>query len=162
MSQEQSWRGTIGKLSAEEYGEYLSVGRIVRLACIDKVGNPYIAPMWYEWDPEDNGFWVIPRQKSAWAKYLKNNPSVAITIDEDAPPYRKVIVRGHAELVEEPNVGGQWVEIATKMSYRYLGENGPDYLEPTLNEPRWLFKIKPSKIKTWQGVEWAEKYKTSH
>jgi hypothetical protein len=65
---------------------------------------------------------------------------------------------GRAELVEEPNIGGRWVEIATRMSYRYLGENGPKYLEPTLQQPRWLFKITPLETRSWQGVGWAPHY----
>jgi hypothetical protein len=71
---------------------------------------------------------------------------------------QKVIADGVAEVVEEANVGGQWVEVATRMTYRYLGENGPSYLEPTLNQPRWLLKITPTKMRTWQGVGWARSY----
>jgi len=63
--------------------------------------------------------------------------------------------------LEEPNIGGRWVEIATRMSVRYLGEHGPQYLEPTLTEPRWLLFVKPLQIKTWRGVDWAPKYKHS-
>lgn len=161
MAKDQSWRGNIGKMSPEDYSSFLAEARPVRLACIDDNGIPYLVPMWYEWDSEDNGFWIVPRKKSIWAKYIKARPNVAISIDEENPPYRKVFVQGKAELIEEPNLGGQWVDVATKMSYRYLGENGPDYLEPTLNEPRWLFKVKPDKVRTWQGVDWAKKYKTA-
>ena len=71
-----------------------------------------------------------------------------------------MLLQGTAELLERPNVGGKWVEMANEMSYRYLGEHGPDYLVPTLNEPRWLFFVRPRKITTWQGVDWAQKYKT--
>ena len=38
-------------------------------------------------------------------------------------------------------------------------EHGPDYLVPTLNEPRWLLFVEPLETKTWQGVGWAKKYK---
>ncbi len=47
------------------------------------------------------------------------------------------------------------------MSLRYLGEDGPKYLVPTLNEPRWLFFVKPKKIYSWQGTDWARRYKHS-
>jgi hypothetical protein len=78
---------------------------------------------------------------------------------EDPQTLEKVLVSdGRAELVEEPNIGGRWVDVATRMSYRYLGENGPKYLEPTLNQPRWLFRLTPSKVRTWQGVGWAPHY----
>ena len=71
-------------------------------------------------------------------------------------PVRQGPDAGKAELIEEPNVGGHWVEIANEMSLRYLGENGPKYLVPTLNEPRWLFFVKPKKIYSWQGTDWAK------
>lgn len=40
------------------------------------------------------------------------------------------------------------------MSYRYVGEHGPDYLVPSLNEPRWLFFVRPREISAWRGVNW--------
>jgi hypothetical protein len=90
---------------------------------------------------------------------MANDKRVSLTIDEPGAPYRRVQVQGEAQLLEEPNVGGKWVDIATEMSYRYLGENGPTYLEPSLVEPRWLFFIKPTRVSTWEGVNWAKKYK---
>jgi hypothetical protein len=45
------------------------------------------------------------------------------------------------------------------MATRYLGEHGPDYLEPTLSEPRWLIFVSPRKTTTWQGVDWHQRYK---
>jgi hypothetical protein len=108
----------------------------------------------------DGGFVVIPRERSTWAGYLKRDGRVSLSIDEDEAPYRKVMVKGIAKCVEEPNVDGRWVEIARDMSYRYLGEHGPDSLIPTLGKPRWLFFISPEKLTTWQGVDWAKKDKT--
>jgi hypothetical protein len=152
----ESWRGKVGQLDREELDSFLAEGRIARLACIDEEGWPYVVPCWQEWDGE--GFWVIPRKKSAWAGYLRQEPRCAITVDEDGT-LRKVIAQCTAKLVEEPNVGGRWVPIAERMSLRYLGENGPKYLEPTLDKPRWLFYLEPHRLWTWQGVEWARRYK---
>jgi hypothetical protein len=50
------------------------------------------------------------------------------------------------------------VPIARSMSRRYLGEHGPEYLEPTMNQPRWLFRIEPRRMMTWQGVGWHPRY----
>ena len=152
----ESWRGKVGQLDREELDSFLAEGRIARLACIDEEGWPYVVPCWQEWDGE--GFWVIPRKKSAWAGYLRQEPRCAITVDEDGT-LRKVIAQCTAKLVEEPNVGGRWVPIAERMSLRYLGENGPTYLEPTLDKPRWLFYLEPHRLWTWQGVDWARRYK---
>lgn len=154
--QDESWRGKIGRLQQDEVDAFLSEGHLARLACLDENDWPYVVPIWHEWD--GHGFWVIPRRKSAWASYLSNNPRCAITVDE-AGTLRKVIVQGEAKLEEEPNVGGRWVEIAERMSRRYLGENGPKYLEPTLDKKRWLFRIEPRRLWSWQGVDWAQRYK---
>ncbi len=153
----EAWRGKVGKMGREEMEAFLAEGTVGRLGCLDDEGWPYVVPVWYQ--HADGGFYVIPRERSAWARYLQRDGRVSLAIDEPAAPYRKVLVKGRAELVEEPNVGGCWVEIATAMSYRYLGEHGPDYLEPTLNEPRWLFFVRPVALTTWQGVDWAKRYK---
>lgn len=153
---DESWRGKIGSLAAEEIDSFLAEGNIARLACLDGNGWPYVVPCWQEWDGAS--FWVVPRKRSAWAEYLRDEPRCAITIDEEGAQ-RKVIAQCRAHLEEEPNVGGRWVEIAERMSVRYLGENGPKYLEPTLDKQRWLFRLEPVTMKTWQGQDWAAKYK---
>jgi hypothetical protein len=155
----EGWRGKVGRLDEGELAAFLAEGRVARLGCLGPDGWPYVVPTWFQF--ADGGFWIIPRQRSVWAEYLAADGRVSLSIDEEAAPYRKVQVKGAAECVERPNVGGRWVGIANEMSYRYLGPHGPDYLVPTLNEPRWLFFVRPEKITTWQGVDWAKKYKTT-
>jgi hypothetical protein len=40
----------------------------------------------------------------------------------------------------------------------YLGEHGPEYLEPSRSRPRYLVKFIPETIVSWEGVEWHPKY----
>ena len=91
-------------------------------------------------------------------EHLQRDPRCALAIDEEGRQ-RKVLAQCRAHLVEEPNVGGRWVEIAERMSVRYLGENGPKYLEPTLDKPRWLYRLEVTSVQTWQGQDWAGRYK---
>jgi hypothetical protein len=44
------------------------------------------------------------------------------------------------------------------MVLRYQGPAGLDYLARTIDEPRWLFFVRPERLTTWQG-SWAERYK---
>lgn len=157
-SEADDWRGKIGWMDRQEMEDLFATGTVARLAVLDEAGWPYVVPIWFEWDAEESVFWVIPRQKSAWARHMARDPRVALTIDTPEPPYRKVAAQGIATLVEEPNVGGRWVEIARRMSTRYLGPHGPDYLVPTLDKPRWLFKIEPKRLISWQGVDWHPRY----
>lgn len=158
IKKSEEWRGKTGGLSEEELQEFFSTDVICRLGVLDNEGWPYVVPVWFHF--RDGGFYIIPRERSVWAEYMARDPRVFLTIDEGGRQ-RKVMVKGEAELIERPNVGGKWVDIANEMSYRYLGPHGPDYLVPTLNEPRWLFFVKPITMKTWQGVDWAKRYKHS-
>jgi nitroimidazol reductase NimA-like FMN-containing flavoprotein (pyridoxamine 5'-phosphate oxidase superfamily) len=154
--QSEEWRGKTGPLSDEELEEFLSTDVICRLGVLDEEGWPYVVPVWFHYS--DGGFYIVPRERSNWAEYMANDPRVFLTIDE-AGRQRKVLVKGEAQLIERPNIGGKWVDHANEMSKGYLGPNGPSYLVPTLNEPRWLFFVKPVEMKTWQGVDWAKRYK---
>lgn len=157
MSEQEAgtWRGKVGGMNDEEMERFLQQGVPMRLACLQSDGRPYVTVCWHEW--RDGYFWVVPRERSEWAQHLKNDPRASFVVDIDST-LQKVWGEGLAELVEEPNIGGQWVAVAERMSLRYLGENGPTYLVSTLNQPRWLFRINPTKIKTWQGVGWARRY----
>jgi len=155
-SDDEAWRGEIGKLGSADLDLFLGGSLICRLGCLTPDGAPYVVPCWFEWTGRE--FYIVPRRKSAWARYIQRDGRVCLSIDEDAPPYRKVMVEGIGAIAEEPNVGGQWVEIARRMSLRYLGEHGPDYLEPTLNQARWLIRVTPHKMTTWQGVAWHPRY----
>ena len=154
MSEEQSWRGKIGKLSEEEIQEFLSGNPFCRLGCLDEEGWPYVVPCWFEYS--QGGFFIIPRARSAWARYIQRDPRVFLCIDDSTETNRRVLVKGKAEILEEPNLGGRWVEISRNMSVRYLGEHGPDYLQPTLVEPRWLLFVRPLTMKNVAGSRLAQ------
>ena len=151
----EEWRGKVGAMSTDEVEAFLAKGVVMRLACLDDDGDPYCVPCWFEW--RDGCFWVVPRQRSKWAGYLKRDGRCAFTIDVPET-LEKVIGAGTAEVIEEANLGGEWVAVANRMAVRYLGERGPEYLVPTLHQPRWLLKITPTKMQTWQGVGWARSY----
>jgi len=153
----ESWRGKVGRMSDEERDAFLAGNPICKLGCHDDEGWPYVVPVWFEY--ADGGYYIIPRERSVWARHVQRDERVFLCIDEVGVPQRRVLVKGAARVVEEPNLGGRWVEIARRMSTRYLGEHGPDYLEPTLTEPRWLIFVSPQKTTTWQGVDWHERYK---
>ncbi len=152
---DESWRGKVGGMSEDELEAFLTEGRLVRIACLQPDGSPYIAVSWHEW--RDGYFWIVPRQRTRWAELLERDGRLSFVVD-DEKSMQKVIGQGVAELVEKPNVGGRWVEIANRMAVRYLGPDGPRYLVPTLEQPRWLFRFKPSNVKTWQGVGWPRRY----
>lgn len=156
----------MGGLSVAERDFFLGSDALARLAVLKPDGSPYVVPVWYHWDGKS--FWFIGRQRSEWCTYIQRDPRVAVVIDKEhgrpdtssgsKAQIPKIMTEGRAEIIETPNVGGKWVAICEKMSYRYLGENGPSYLQSTLNQPRWLIRLTPTKFTSWKGVGWAKKY----
>ena len=162
----EDWRGRIGGMDEDRMNLYLSGKTLARVAMIDDDGRPYVMPPWYHWDGD--AFWFVIRERSAIARFMRGRPDVGIVIDDmgrvddsennrhcEAP---KVFAQGTAEVVEEPNVGGQWVAIAEEMAKRYLGPNGSSYITPTVEQLRWLIKVTPDNVRTWEGLGWAKKY----
>lgn len=154
------WRGKIGKLTEEEKAEFLAGNPFCRIGCLDEDGWPYVVPCWFEFS--DGGFYIIPRERSVWARNIQRDGRVFLCIDDTTIYNCRVLVKGRATVLEEPNLGGRWVEIARRMSVRYLGEHGPQYLEPTMTEPRWLLFVRPLTTMSWHGVDWAARYKHSN
>jgi hypothetical protein len=164
MSQE--YRGTMGGLEEEQLETFLQSDALARVACLKPDGSPYVVPMWFQWD--GTSFWFVGRERSLWCQYMDQDPRVSMVIDKEhgrpdsttgeIQQIPKVMTSGTVDIVERPNIGGDWVDIAAKMAVRYLGENGPSYLESTLKQPRWLIRLTPTEFKTWKGVGWAKRY----
>ena len=159
------WRGKIGAMDAARRDFYLEGNALVRISAINEEGFPHVVPAWYHWD--GTAFYFVLRERAEIAKLLTLNPHVGLVIDEasvkDEENNRffempKVFAQGLAEVVEEPNIGGQWVDIASQMAIRYLGPHGPEYITASINQPRWLFRVEPTVMKTWEGTAWAKKY----
>jgi hypothetical protein len=164
-STEGSWRGErIGAMTVEEMNDFLKGPWLARLACLKPDGWPYVVPCWYHWDGV--AFWVVPRVGSAWAHYMALDPRVSLVVDEPDPPIRKVVCEGIAVVVEagvgptlangEPSI---WNRIGEYTHPRYLGERAQEYRGSVNVEPCWTFKIVPRKLTTWQGFDWAKRYK---
>lgn len=151
------WMGKMRGLYPDELQEFLDGPVVARIATVDSKGDPYVTPVWQEWDGE--AMWVIPRAKTIFAQHLLRFPRCSVSCAQDTSPYTRVLFRGGAEIVEGPALmHGEWLEIARRMAVRYLGERGPEYLEPSRVRPRYLVKITPEKTISWEGVEWAAKY----
>jgi hypothetical protein len=143
-------------MTPDQITAFLHTDVLCRLGCLDEEGYPYVVPCWFTY--ADGGFYVVPRARSAWAGYLQRDRRVSLCIDAESG--ERVLVKGEAQVIEEPNVGGRWVEIAREMAQRYRGDEGLTYLDKTMDEPRWLFFIRPLEIVSSVGG-WAKRYKHS-
>src|SRR5436190_13383626 len=89
-----------------ELAEFLQGTWIARLSVLDAAGYPYVIPVWYEWD--GRSYWIVARAHVHYVSMLERDPRSAISIAEDAPPFRRVLARGTIAVVEGPATGGTW------------------------------------------------------
>jgi len=156
------------KLSeAEQRALLTESGIVMRIGVIDERGAPYVTPIWF-WS-EDGFIYFTPRQKSAWFESLKRDPRVSLCIDEQALPYRKVLVNGIAELQFDVGNDALWRPTYQKMAAKYVGAVGAEkYVSDTIDQPRALFRVEMAKavVSSWRmpvadesgmGI-WAKRY----
>jgi nitroimidazol reductase NimA-like FMN-containing flavoprotein (pyridoxamine 5'-phosphate oxidase superfamily) len=156
------------KLTAEEVVAFLTEpGHLVRLATVDATGAPRVVPIWFVF--EEDRIWMTPRERSAWWADVQGDQRVALVIDEEAAPYRKVIARGAVEIVYRPGDDDEWRDRYRRIATRYTPEEWADaYLQNTHDEPRALlaFDLDPASVTTWRmptagedpkGI-WAARY----
>jgi PPOX class probable F420-dependent enzyme len=147
-------------LSAAERAEFLQQpGILCRIATIQPGGAPHVTPIWFIC--EDGAIYVTPRAESAWLGHIRADPRVALTIDDQLTPYRKVTVEGTAELVNDLGDDDRWRDLYRRIARRYVPpESAEAYIQNTIDQPRALLRIPlaGSKVRTWRMPVAGEHY----
>ena len=160
------------KLNDAERDAFLAAlpGVIMNIATVDASGAPLVTPIWYIF--EDGRIWFTPRQHSEWLRHIRHDPRVALSIDEPEVPYRKVVVRGRAQIDFEVGNDDAWRDRYRRIAQRYLPDNDANaYVDGTDDQPRALCSVTLSEaeVRSWrmpktgenyQGI-WAKRYWTS-
>jgi PPOX class probable F420-dependent enzyme len=150
-----------GKLTVVELQEFLRQPWNARLATVTPEGRPYVAPVWFAYDADQNLFYVVGRERSAFIAHLRHNSAVALQIADDAhTEHTRVLVEGDATIGEAiAPADDPWLAaLVAEMATRYSGRSGTRYAGKTHDRPRVLITITPQKIQSWTGGEWAARY----
>ncbi len=86
-----------------------------RLGYIAPDGTPRVTPFWFTWMGSEFVFGAAGTSPKVRA--LEANPSVAVTIDSEAPPYKVLLARGRAEIQIVEDAVKEYAESAL----RYFG-----------------------------------------
>jgi len=144
-------------LTKDEMDRFLATPVVARLATVKPDGSPYVVPVWQQWDGES--MWIIPRARSSFVGHIGHEPRVCVSCADDGSGHRRVLIEGVAEIVEGPvGMVGRMLEIAKEMAVRYMGPEGPSYLGATADRPRYLVRVRPVRVTSWQGGEWHPRY----
>lgn len=148
------------KLTENEVHAFLQErGHLARIATLQPDGSPSVVPVWFIY--EEGKILITPRKHSAFYANVQRDPRVAITIDEEANRYRKVLVEGMAKILFTPGQDDHWRDIYRRLSCRYIDEQSADYyLSETIDQPRALIGVEVAKAKvtTWRMPTVDEPY----
>jgi PPOX class probable F420-dependent enzyme len=138
-------------MSKVEIETFLSTPRVARMATVND-GKPHVVPVWYYYD--GTNIIVTATRGMKKTKNLEANPNVSIIIDDvEGKPEnisylnaKAVIIEGEVEMKDD--IDGSF---ARKMYERYVGRNALNnpMVQFSINLPRHLLVIKPTKIMSW-------------
>jgi PPOX class probable F420-dependent enzyme len=140
-------------LSPSEVDAFLDEpGHLLRLATTDEDGFPRLVPIWFI--RRDDEILFTPRGPSVFLANIRRDPRVALSIDEDPLPYRKVTVQGTARIVHDLGADDEWRELYRTIAKRYVPAEGADaYVANTIDQPRALIGVPlggASRTTTWR------------
>jgi len=131
-------------LKPVELEAFLAEPRVARIAVVLADGRPHVTPVLYAWDGERLQF--STRRRTVKMQGLEPDARVSVTIDEERPPWRGVLIDG---IVEQLPHDQAWVAEALA---RYIGSAAAAvYAEHvTRDEPdRVRIAVRPESIASW-------------
>ncbi|MQA94803.1 MAG: TIGR03618 family F420-dependent PPOX class oxidoreductase [Streptosporangiales bacterium] len=104
-------------MTEEEWRAFVLEGtRTGKVAVVRPDGRPHVTPVWITLDGDDLAFTTY--HKGVKARALRENPHIAICVEDDDPPFSFVSIEGEATLVDDP---AESRRIATIVGGRYMG-----------------------------------------
>jgi nitroimidazol reductase NimA-like FMN-containing flavoprotein (pyridoxamine 5'-phosphate oxidase superfamily) len=156
------------KMTGQEIESFLhEPGHLVRIGTVDDDGWPRVVPAWFRY--QEGAVWFTPRQESAFLSNLRRDVRLALSIDEEPLPYRKVSIQGSARLVYDVGQDDVWRDQYRTIARKYIPEEMVEaYITDTIDQPRALLSVllAESRVSTWRmpvGDEkatgiWATRY----
>jgi PPOX class probable F420-dependent enzyme len=121
----------------EDQVALLQLPVLAHVATVMADGSPQVTPVWVDTD----GGAVIFNTAKGRVKYrnIEREPRVAISVVDRDDPYRTVVIRGKAELIDE----GADAHI-DKLAKKYLGADTYPFRRP--DEERVIVRVTPEHI----------------
>jgi PPOX class probable F420-dependent enzyme len=127
-------------MTADEMRDFLLAepARTGKLATVRRDGRPHVVPVWY--DLEGDTLFFTTWHDSVKAGNMEHDPRVAISVDDETPPFAFVLLEGVAAIEREAPDLKYW---ATRIAARYMGEEqGRRYGERNAVHGEWLVRVR--------------------
>ena len=127
--------------------KFFNSQKILRLATIDKSGNPHIVPVWYMY--QNRKIYIGTNTETQKAKNIKKNSKVAYCVDVgiNSPDIIGVMGVGKAKLILQKT---RVKTIAKKILRRYFASLQNKSAQQLLKDTDCVIEIIPKKVTTWK------------
>jgi len=127
----------------EEWEVFLQRSLLARFATLDRRGFPHVTPVWFVF--EGGCFFVTTTRTASKYRHVMRDSRVGLVVDDGVMPYRAVVVRGRADVVD-----GGVGEVTRRIAARYWPGWGVEALtQQLMDEPRVLLKVTPQRVVAW-------------
>ncbi|MEV5726115.1 MULTISPECIES: PPOX class F420-dependent oxidoreductase [Streptomyces] len=137
------------KMTDAQWREFVSSGtRTGKLSTVRYDGSPHVTPVRFLLDGDEVVF--NTGKDSVKRRNLARDGRVALRVDDDRPPYAYVVLRGRAQLVEDPVELRHW---AARIGTRCMGEARAEEFGARNGVPgELLVRVTIGKVLAEQGV----------
>ena len=122
----------------ESYRDLFTKKAFAHLATVGRDGAPQVTPVWVDWDGTHVRFNTAKGRVKD--RKLRNNPRVALSIQDPDNPYRYVQVIGRVVEMTETGADAHIDALAK----RYLGQDRYPFRRP--DEVRVTVKVAPERV----------------
>ena len=140
-------------MSQEEVVAFLSQPRICAVATTRMDRAPHVVPVWYRYNGDVFTIWT--QHERAWVENLARDPRVALSMQEEGPPWRAVMAHGRAELAT-----GERAEILDeirRITRIYVPEREvAPYIARYWPQLQTIVTITPEIIHTWKDESYSD------
>ncbi len=136
-------------MSTEEWHKFVTSGAHTgKFATVGADGMPHVTPVWYVFDGED--FLFTGGLDTAKLRNVQRDPRAAMCIDDEAPPFSYVEVRGEVRLSEDLD---DLKDVATRAAARYLGpERAEEFGRRNAVPGEAVARLHPTKVIAYRGI----------
>ena len=131
------------KMTDEEIRQFLlEEARTAKVATVREDGSPHVVPVWFDLDGDRLVFTTW--HESAKAAHMERDPRVAVSVDDETPPFAFVMIQGTVEIDKEADDLRAW---ATRIAGRYMGQELAGAFGKRNGVPgEWLIRVTPTHI----------------
>ena len=138
-------------LTEDEINSFLESKLNLRVATVDKNGNPNIQPVWFYHDKQNEKIFFGSHPTSVKIQNMRNKPTAYFIVDEEIPSTR--CVKGLADVSISEDISKN-LEIVEKICLKYNGNlDSPEskmFIEMTKSGGLVVAELTPRFYSTWE------------